>query len=171
LGSHDLDCRDAFKLQFLPRVFERLLSEREGLLIDACLLVGAHQVPVDVLDLRDGRDYLILESNVGNFLVVSSDVEIAQIRTNAESGETFLLDLKTKSGVQAGRQIKKRAVRCLPGVCEPEADAGSGRECLAVDGVHRHGIQLEQWNPIDLPVSEWRGLMLGSAVQANQWIV
>src|SRR5262249_39727313 len=112
-----------------------------------------------------------LERNIGNFLVVSCDVQIAQIWPKAKSGEEFLLDLKSKPGVQAGRQIKKRAIRCLPGICEPEADAGSGRQCLAVDGVHRHGIQLQQWNPIDLRVSEWRGLMLGSAVQANQWIV
>jgi hypothetical protein len=64
----------------LLRVFQSLVGKSEGLLVDARLLVGTDQVPVDILDLGNGGDDLILESDVGDFLVVAGDAQIAEIR-------------------------------------------------------------------------------------------
>ena len=66
-------------------------ANAKRLLVDARLLVRADQVPVNVLDLRDGRDHLVFESDVGDLLVVLRDVQIAQVGAEAEAREQLLL--------------------------------------------------------------------------------
>ena len=142
LRAHHVHGGNAFQLQLLPGVVERLLGKREGLLIYLHLLVRAHKIPVDVFDLRDGRDHLIFEGDVGNFLVVLRNVQVAQVGTKAETCQQFLLDLKAERGTEGGREIEKRAVGRLPRVAKGKVDAGSRGKGLREICVHLHGIQL-----------------------------
>jgi len=70
LRLHDVHLGNALELQLLPGVVQSLVGERQRLFVDARLLIGVNKVPVDVLDLGDGRNDLVLEGNVGNLLVV-----------------------------------------------------------------------------------------------------
>ena len=91
-------------------IVEGLLRERKRLLIDLRLLVGADQVPINIFDLSDGGDHLIFESDVGDFLVVLRNAQIAQVGAEPKTREQFLLKLKTKRGGKRGRQVEERAI-------------------------------------------------------------
>ena len=107
LGAHDVHRRDAFQLQLFLGVLESLLREGEGLFVHLRLFVGADQVPVNILDLGNGGDDLVFEGDVGNFLIVSRNAQIAQVRPEAEAREQFLLELESETAkLSAGERLK-----------------------------------------------------------------
>jgi len=60
------------------------------------------------------------EGDVGNLLVVARDAKIAQIRSEAEARQQFLLDRKAKHPACGGRQKEERAVGRLAAIAELE---------------------------------------------------
>ena len=68
-----LDGRQAADLDLLLIVGQRLLGERKGFLRHSHILIGKHQVPVEVFDLIYRSDDLKPESHVSDFAVVLGD--------------------------------------------------------------------------------------------------
>ena len=91
LGLEDIHRGDGLELQLLAAVGEGLVGEVERTRLHLLVLVGGHEVPVHVGDLRDGGDDLQLEGLVGDLLVVACDAQIAQVGTESEAGEQLLL--------------------------------------------------------------------------------
>jgi len=104
LRLHDVHLGNALELQLLPGVVQSLVGERQRLFVDARLLIGVNKVPVDVLDLGDGRNDLVLEGNVGNLLVVFSNAKKPQVRPEAKPGEAVPDELSAVEGIQLRRQ-------------------------------------------------------------------
>ena len=98
------------------------MRECVRLIIDLGLLVCADQIPINVLNLGDGRDDLVFETNVGDLLIVAGYAQVAEVRTKPEAGQQLLLNLKPEGGIQGGRKIEKRAICRLPRVGELERD-------------------------------------------------
>ena len=75
------------------RALSRVCLRKGGrLLVHLRLLVGADEIPVDVLNLRDRGDDLIFKCDIGNLLVVARNAKVPQIRTEAETRQQLLLD-------------------------------------------------------------------------------
>ena len=172
LGAHYVHGGNAFQLQLFFGVVEGLLREGKRLLIHLRLLIGADQVPIDVFDLGDGGDHLIFESDIGNFLVVARNSQIAQVRPESEAREQFLLKLKTKRGAQCRGQVEvngcwwfrrellKEKLMLVP----------VGKDCVK-NSVHLSGIELQGWHSINLLVCDRGRLMLLATIEIEEWVV
>ena len=73
LRPNNLDGRQAADLNLLLIIRERLLRKRQRLLGHTDILIGKHQVPVEVFDLIYRSDDLKPESHVSDFAVVLGD--------------------------------------------------------------------------------------------------
>jgi hypothetical protein len=62
-----------------------------------CILVGIHQIPVDVLDLIDGRNDLEAKRDIGNLAIVLGNANEAIIRSKAEALHQVLRQLNTET--------------------------------------------------------------------------
>ena len=102
LIRHDLHRGDGLEFELLLIVGEILVGEAERALTDLLALVGIHEVPVDVLDLRHGGDDLGFESKVGDLGVALGDADIALVGGDAEAGQKGLGDLHLKIGIELG---------------------------------------------------------------------
>ena len=87
-------------------VRKRLVGQVQGALLHRHVLVSIDQVPVDVLNLRDGLDDLVAKGHVFNFAVVSGNADLAQVGIKAEALQQVLPQLEA----EAGRQVRIQGV-------------------------------------------------------------
>ena len=81
-------------------VGEILVGEAERAFADLLTVVGIDEVPVDILDLSYGGDYLGLESKIGDLGVALGNTDKALVGGDPEAGQNGLGDYQLKIGVQ-----------------------------------------------------------------------
>src|SRR5882724_3064978 len=121
-----------------------MLGKRQRLLVDPRLLIGVYQVPIDVLDLRDGRNRLIFESDVRDFFVVLRDCQVAQIGPKTESRQQLLLEREAVHRIQHGGQIEEWTVRGLTAVVKFDCKASACRKGLGVGNSCLSSVRLQR---------------------------
>ena len=109
-------------------------------LLHLFVLIGVHQIPVDVLDLRDGGNHLRAKGQIGDLEILLRDVHVALVGGDAEAGEELLREDHLE--VRVERRIDG-FVRAVIGVALPFVIDGQARShgkvlgvvCQSFDGV------------------------------------
>ena len=91
----------AFRFELLLVNLEGLLGKGERTLLDLLVLVCVHEVPVDVLHLRDGGDDLDLKRKVGDLAVALGDADVSLVGGAAKARQEGLCDLHIEIGITA----------------------------------------------------------------------
>src|SRR5208282_2795229 len=157
--------------QLFPGVFQSLVGKGERLFIDAGLLIGADQVPINVFDLRDRGDHLVFEGDVGDFLVVLRDTQVAQVGAKTKSRQKLLLESEAVVRIQSGRQEYFGTVGRLAIVIEGKRNRGAGGKSLRIKGIHGCRIQLQRGNIVEYVARLWQRQVLDASAHSEGGII
>ena len=111
LRPNNLDRRQAADLNLLLIIRERLLRKRQRLLGHTDILIGKHQVPVEVFDLIHRCDDLEPECHVSDFAIILSNADQAVVGYESEALQQVLRKFELERRTDAGAISIESAIR------------------------------------------------------------
>jgi len=102
--AHDFDRRQRPDLDLFPIIGERFLRQRQRTLLHLHVLVGIHQVPINVLNLDHGRNHLLAKSDVGNLPVILGDLNATRVHCPTQALQQMLGNRHAEVAAQLGTQ-------------------------------------------------------------------
>src|SRR5262249_59750586 len=138
LGANDFNRRHGADLHLLLVIGERLLSQRQRLLLHFYVFISGHQVPVNVLNLSDCAYHLLSERLFSSDLGVLGLHHETAVNSWSEPLQQMLSDAGTKIRVQSRIQSIESIVGGLPVVVVSNGKRSAGREALKVREVSNY---------------------------------
>ena len=77
LGLYDRNRRKRADLYLFLVILVKLVGQFQGFPDHPDVFVKTHQIPIEILHLRDGLDHLLLKQQVASLPIVAGDVDIA----------------------------------------------------------------------------------------------
>src|SRR5450432_552904 len=140
LRAHHLNRRHRPDLRLALAVVQSLLRVGQRLLLHADVFVSEDQIPVHVLNLVDGGDYLQAESNVGNLAVIFGDANESSVGQRAKSLQQVLRDPKLKVRSELGSEQADGAVGGQVIIVKARGESGAPMKALRVGKVGSVGV-------------------------------
>ena len=155
--SSDLDRRERSQLHLPLVVFKKLLGGFERLLLDAEIVVEAHQVPVQIENRGNRGDHLELESQIAHLQIVLGDAYIAVVYRDSPALEQILRDVQVDIALRIGIQRVHRTVDRAVIVHKRKRRGGSGRPRLRVLSLEGPAVVDQRGNAAQSEIAQRRG--------------
>ncbi len=88
----NIHLRNSLQRKLLAAGVQGFRGKCDGALLHLLVIIGIHEIPVDVANLSNGRDDLRFECNVSNLLVGLGNAQIAQVGAGSETGQQLLAE-------------------------------------------------------------------------------
>src|SRR6185312_5928825 len=113
-------------------VAECFLRKGERFLLHAHIFKRVNQVPVKVLDLVHGGDYLQAKGYIGNFAIIFSNPDEASVGQKSETLQKFLGHAKLKIRSDGGTERAERIISGYVAIIESYENIGSSVKSLLI---------------------------------------
>ena len=108
------------------------------------MLVSIHQVPINVLDLRNRRDHLQFESFIGDLAVVVRNADKTRVRQQPEALQQVLANRRAEVGGYCRLQTGEDRIGGRPLIVEAHGEVFTELEALRIIEVCRGGVLLQR---------------------------